>query len=588
MLRMNLSTRSVCFALAVAALAPRPVAQACGGFFCQQVPIDQIGEQIIFRQDGGTTTAIVLIQYQGAAEDFSWVVPVPGVPEFSVGSSLLFQQLEPLTRPQFGLDVEGERCFDPNGVVFDAGGAPAPEDNAADGDDGVTVLEQVAVGPFDVVVVTSDDPDALTQWLNDNNYDVSERGRQLIAPYVADGFNFVAVRLQQDREVGDIEPLRMVYQSSRPMIPIALTAVAAQPDMGVATWILAEARAIPTNYLHVIPNYSKLDWYAGGANAYASYQDLITEAMDEVGGQGFATDYAGRDAELLAPLGDLPGALRDEAERLAAIERPEFALAELVSFSPFPGAKVLELYRRHLPLDPNTPAFRYGDSSALAERFDAQTLRDALTRTLAELELTITQPLEDTLRVFDGNPYLTRLYTTLSPEEMTLDPEFGFNDQLGDQGLARRATLAVDCVAGQTQWSLTLGAGTGRDGELVIEATGQPPFFGVPAALADQPAVKLAESLREASADGDIIVDNDFEPVLRPETPGANNGGGSTDNGGGDSTDNGDSGSDGVQLPCALGAAPVLMLMIGAWSSLRRARRAVDTRTSRSASGGHP
>ena len=85
-------------------------ARACGGFFCQAVPISQAAEQIIFRQNGDQVTAVVLIQYVGVAEDFSWVVPVPGVPELSTGSDVLFQSLEPATRPQFNLKIEGGPC----------------------------------------------------------------------------------------------------------------------------------------------------------------------------------------------------------------------------------------------------------------------------------------------------------------------------------------------------------------------------------------------------------------------------------------------------------------------------------------------
>lgn len=82
-------------------ITPSPTShvEACGGFFCQSVPINQAAEQIIFRQDGDDITAVVLIQYAGEAEDFSWVVPVPGIPELSTGSDVLFQSLEIATRP---------------------------------------------------------------------------------------------------------------------------------------------------------------------------------------------------------------------------------------------------------------------------------------------------------------------------------------------------------------------------------------------------------------------------------------------------------------------------------------------------------
>ena len=103
---------------------------ACGGFFCQLVPINQAAEQIIFHQDGDQVTAVVLIQYVGTAQDFSWVVPVPGIPELSTGSDVLFQALEPSTRPLFTLEFEGQACtFEEGDTDQDALG-PLPVDNS--------------------------------------------------------------------------------------------------------------------------------------------------------------------------------------------------------------------------------------------------------------------------------------------------------------------------------------------------------------------------------------------------------------------------------------------------------------------------
>ena len=67
-------------------------------------------------------------------------------------------------------------------------------------------------------------------------------------------------------------------------------------------------------------------------------------------------------------------------------------------------------------------------------------------------------PLAETLTVFAGDPYLTRFFTTLSADEMTLDPEFSFNPDLGDQQLERNATLKIDCstLAGQALTSTNI------------------------------------------------------------------------------------------------------------------------------------
>lgn len=198
----HLSFRAVITSFTVLVAAAEQAA-ACGGFFCQFVPIDQAGEQIIFRQDGDIVTAVVLIQYVGDSKDFSWVVPVPGIPELSTGSDMIFANLELATRPQFNLEIKGTLCP----PASSANGQPGlPGTSSGDGAGGVEVIEQLFVGPFDVKVVSSDDPEALAKWLTDNGYDLTERGRELIAPYVEEGMNFVAMRLRQDHGVGDIQP----------------------------------------------------------------------------------------------------------------------------------------------------------------------------------------------------------------------------------------------------------------------------------------------------------------------------------------------------------------------------------------------
>ena len=60
-------------------------ALACGGFFCDQVPVDQSGENVLFSAIDGVVTAHVQIQCQGPADQFAWVVPLPALPTVSVG-----------------------------------------------------------------------------------------------------------------------------------------------------------------------------------------------------------------------------------------------------------------------------------------------------------------------------------------------------------------------------------------------------------------------------------------------------------------------------------------------------------------------
>ena len=554
------STIMACIITTVAVnLAASATAVACGGLFCQQVPIDQAGEQIIFRRDGNQVTAVVLIQYAGLAEDFSWVLPVPGIPELSIGSDLVFAPLELATRPRFNLEITGEPCpsLSPFITPFLTDGID--NDNGADAAPDVVVLQSLSVGPFDVEIVTSDDAEAMAQWLNEHDYDLTDRGRELIAPYVEDGMNFVALRLRQDQGVGDIQPLTLRYESELPMIPIRLTAVAAQPDMGIIVWLLGESRAVPLNYLHVTPNYTRLNWYAGTTNAYATYQTLITAAMDEAGGQGFATDFAGRDLDVLQQLPTVE-VLGDELVRLSSIEDDARFVAELARGFVFTQTQVLEVLGRNLPLPVGGDDFIYQIPELLNDTFTAQELADARAAVIIELNDTVIDPLGETLAIFDDAPYMTRLYTTLSPEEMTLDPIFSFNPDLGDQALERHATLDVSCAGSSTRWTLTLGFGTGRDGEVVIEGIGSPPGFVAP--VIEQDAIWRTETL-SASGPAQIVTQKRFPRAQ--VTDGDASGGGSRLCG------------EGVGQCGAGTAGMLLMAMLGLRLIGKRARRREGT-----------
>lgn len=490
-------------------MAPR-LASACGGFFCQSVPINQAGEQIIFRRDGNMVTAVILIQYAGAAEDFSWVLPVPGIPEISVGNDQVFSELELATRPQFNLEIVGSDCpvdfdfFGDVSLAADPGVQLAPE--AADS---VTILEELVVGPFDIVVVTSDDAEALATWLADNDYDLSDRGEELIAPYVAEGMNFVAMRLRQDQGVGDLQPLIVEYMSPQPMIPIRLTAVAADPDMGVLVWLLGESRAVPTNYLAVEVNYTRLNWYSGTTSAYVSYQGLVTAAMDEAGGQGFATDYAGTDIDSFVSQLTSSQVLRDELTRLAALSTNDFYRDIAFNFF-FGQSKILDIQRRRLPLPEGQDEFIYSVPELLADVFGDEMLTTVKGLILGDLLDSEVIPLEETLTIFDNVRYMTRLFTTLSPEDMTLDPVFDFNPDLGDQALVRNAKITLECLNDQTHWQLELGSGTGRDGEVVIEGFGESPVFGFsgPPTI-DQPAVATTARVSSVGLP-QLVTENDL------------------------------------------------------------------------------
>jgi hypothetical protein len=271
-------------------------ANACGCFVPPDptVPIVQAGERIIFTMrpnwqtpggggSGGTIVeAHIQIQYSGLAAEFGWLLPLPSEPEpLELGTDELFAQLINTTQPKYRLDREyqGNCPFDPNNPGGFGGGAPS--DSEADGDDrgdgqGVLVLED-SIGPYDYAVLRADAKQPMLDWLNENRYFVPAGTDDAVTAYIRPGAYFLALKLRGGNDVGDLQPVVVRYQSDLPMIPIVLTSVAADPDMGVMVWVMGDSRAIPRNYYHTVLNDAAVDYLAAGAN----YVDLVTRAADE-------------------------------------------------------------------------------------------------------------------------------------------------------------------------------------------------------------------------------------------------------------------------------------------------------------------
>ena len=437
---------------------------ACGGFFCTLFPMNQVSERILFVADGETVTTHVQIQYTGSAADFAWILPVPAVPELGVSHNEVFQQLQFATQPTFILDwKEDPAC----GFIWPPF-ARAEVVTLADA--GVEVVAEGRVGPYDTVVITSDDPGAITAWLQDNGYNLGALGADLLRPYVEGGFLFLALKLAPDRDLGDLQPIALTYAAERPGIPIRLTAVATQPNLGVLVWVLGANRAIPTNYLHVEINEARIDWLNGGLN----YDQVVTEAANEAGGQAFATDYAGS-SDLLKDRFYPEG--RYDLAGLQLLKDPvDFLNALLVQGFPR-DAQIQSLIRRHIPMPPGVleegvlqVLFR-GDRDAYQRAIDDGSLQGLAERSfynnmeayrayitdltfdpvaLAEdLRKIVVEPLQKAQALVEAHPYLTRLYTTLSAEEMTVDPMFDFNPDLPEVANVRRATARCECPDGK-------------------------------------------------------------------------------------------------------------------------------------------
>ncbi|MEO0324168.1 MAG: DUF2330 domain-containing protein [Myxococcota bacterium] len=450
-------------------------AAACGGLFCSgggtQV-VNQVAERILFvKRPDGRTTAVVEIQYQGPAPDFAWVLPVPGTPEVGVSSTVAFDRLQQRTNPSYRLAVRGNACSPvptASGCAVPAssggaGGATVDAGVAFEGTDPVTIVDRGTVGPYDYVTLSvqpemEDPADVAVEWLEANDYDVTALGPEVLRPYLVMGMNLMAFRLTKGSDTGSIRPLMLTYESEQPMIPIRPTAVAAERDMGILVWVTGPSRALPATYRHLVLNEAALDWRAIGT----SYARYVGNAANEAGGHGFVTEYAAP-TEALPPAPELPMELRDPEAwgGLGDAEAIEQVLRMLNNaFSRVFGVEgVQDVIEDYVPLPP--------DVDARSVLFCATCVLDPgrlegfdLAAFLAALDAEVLAPVVEFEALLAEQPYLTRLFTTLSPEEMTVDPEFAFATGLPDASNLHDATLTQSCRGGVTAQTVQLEDGT--------------------------------------------------------------------------------------------------------------------------------
>lgn len=443
--RAGLAIAALAFGAAAVTVAPPP-AQACGGFFCAQVPVDQLGEQIIFGFDNGRVTAQILINYVGEAEDFAWLLPIPSEPEIRVGSNTAFQVVQSRTQPFFDLrwDNNDGEC---GGwgmwlAEMDAGaGDPSP------GPPSVDVIAQKDVGPFRTVVLKATDTQELVDWLDEHGYDQPPSALPLIEHYVQQDMYFVALRLKSGESTGSIQPIVLEFDEEAPCVPLVLTQIAAVPDMPVRLYLAGEHRTVPSNWLHVVVNEKKIDWLNFGRN----YNDVVTQAVDEASGRAFVTEYAG-DSALLA--GAIYTEGRFDLDALATLDDPIAFMNAIIS-QRFPSdSTMMALLQKHIPMPEalvgqvDERSF-YNNLDAYAEHLEDLAFDPAAFVT--DLEERIVAPLRDTQAIFDRAPYLTRLFTTISPDEMTRDPIFVQNADLPEVSNARVAQAEAECAPGDDQ-----------------------------------------------------------------------------------------------------------------------------------------
>ena len=252
------------FVVGASAVVMPKRAEACGGCFVPESESTQVtGHRMAMSISQDQTTLYDQITYSGSPEEFAWILPIRGQVEIGLSSDALFQVFQAMTEVTV---VPPADCPAPETCQDDyyGGAGPGPGPSVGGGGTGgappVEILAAEVVGPYETVQLSSDDPNALIDWLTLKGYAIPEEVEPLIDDYVAEGFDFLALRLVPGNGIDSMRPIRITTPGASPELPLRMVAAGTGAKTIVNLWVIAEGRYEPQNFPSFKISQTELTW----------------------------------------------------------------------------------------------------------------------------------------------------------------------------------------------------------------------------------------------------------------------------------------------------------------------------------------
>lgn len=269
-------------------------AQACGGCFAPpQASVSQVtGHRMAFAVSEERTVLWDQFQYSGSPEEFAWVLPVAPGAFLEEAHQAWFDALDAATDVQ----VTGPALNCASGGSSGCGVMASSDAQAArgggsfDGEGSVQVLDRRTVGPYDVVTLRTTNGDELFQWFDDNGYFVPEDIAPIIDEYVAEGSDFIAVKLRPGQGVQQMTPVRVITPGGKGILPLRMVAAGVGLEVDIVLYVIGHSRYGMPDLVEVAVDPQDLVWDFQKSDS--NYLRLRDAALTENGGYSFLTAFA--------------------------------------------------------------------------------------------------------------------------------------------------------------------------------------------------------------------------------------------------------------------------------------------------------
>jgi hypothetical protein len=273
-------------------------ADACAAMFVPPSgqPVKFAGHRVAFAVSPTRTVLWHQLTFDGPPGEFSWVLPVKKGARLELSTDAWFEALDTFTTTRIyepelqcaRAESEGESGCSSESADAQTGAPSAGTPG------GVAVLHQGSVGPYETVTLASADPNALEAWLEKHGYSVPDEARPSIAAYVAEGFDFIALRLAPGEGTAAMEPVRVVTPGGDPSLPLRLAGVGARERVPMTLFVIGTTRYTLQSLPELTVPFDTVAW--DFRKHESNYFAVRSKAFAQAAGSAFLTAFSAEDA----------------------------------------------------------------------------------------------------------------------------------------------------------------------------------------------------------------------------------------------------------------------------------------------------
>ena len=216
---------------------PGPVrADGCFVWRNEKLDIREPEQKALIYFHDGIEDLVLSVRFEGAPEEFGWIVPLPAAPTLFPENASIFEYLSKATQArQYRRSEAGARLHQTLGA------------------EGVEVLRADTVGIYRAEILKAAGGEALEAWLRERDYKLLPGAGGVLSGYTRKGWVFATLRILTGAADslnaarltdGTIQPVRFRFAATEPIFPLEISSLGGQAS-DILLYVLAPEVLVP-------------------------------------------------------------------------------------------------------------------------------------------------------------------------------------------------------------------------------------------------------------------------------------------------------------------------------------------------------